>query len=152
QWNAIKCDLVTEKDRFGIFEIIGGVPHWRKQRFADCIRRSQWAWPTLGSGVYDESDDAFKQMEGRYPEVKELRQLRYTLSKLKLNALQVGRDGRNRAAPLGAYGTKTARNAPSNSKFVFGPAKWLRFLIAPPPGRALVHRDFCQQEVRIAAL
>ena len=69
-----------------------------------------------------------------------------------MNALQVGRDGRNRAAPLGAYGTKTGRNAPSNSKFVFGPAKWLRFLIAPPPGRALVHRDFCQQEVRIAAL
>src|SRR4029453_16797136 len=44
------------------------------------------------------------------------------------------------------------RNAPSNSKFVFGPAKWIRFLIAPPPGRALIHRDYCQQEVRIAAV
>jgi hypothetical protein len=152
QWNAIKCDLVIEKDRYGIYEIIDGVPHWRKQRFADCIRRNQWAWPLLGSGVYDETDDAFKQIEGRYPEVKELRQLRYTLSKLKLHALQVGRDGRNRAAPLGAYGTKTGRNAPSNSKFVFGPAKWLRFLIAPPHGRALIHRDYSQQEMRIAAL
>src|SRR4030095_9728724 len=28
----------------------------------------------------------------------------------------------------------------------------LRFLIMPPPGRALVHRDYCQQEVRIAAI
>ena len=35
---------------------------------------------------------------------------------------------------------------------MFGPAKWLRFLITPPAGRALVHRDFCQQEVRIAAV
>jgi DNA polymerase I-like protein with 3'-5' exonuclease and polymerase domains len=35
---------------------------------------------------------------------------------------------------------------------MFGPAKWVRFLIAPPPGRALVYRDFAQQEVRIAAV
>jgi DNA polymerase I-like protein with 3'-5' exonuclease and polymerase domains len=73
------------------------------------------------------------------------------MSKLRLNDLQVGSDGRNRAL-LGAYGTKTARNAPSNSKFVFGPAKWIRFLIVPPPGQALIHRDYCQQEVRIAAV
>jgi len=152
QWDAIKCDLVTEKDRLGIYEIVAGVPHWRKQRFADCIRKNGWAWPLLASGVYEEDDETFKEMEGRYPEVRELRQLRSTVSKLKLNDLQVGRDGRNRAAPLGAYGTKTARNAPSNSKFVFGPAKWVRFLVMPPAGRALVHRDFSQQEVRIAAL
>jgi DNA polymerase-1 len=47
QWVPIKCDLVTEKDRFGIYEIVDGVPHWRKQRFADCIRRNQWAWPAV---------------------------------------------------------------------------------------------------------
>jgi DNA polymerase I-like protein with 3'-5' exonuclease and polymerase domains len=33
-----------------------------------------------------------------------------------------------------------------------GPAKWVRFLISPPPGRVLVYRDFMQQEVRIAAV
>ena len=54
--------------------------------------------------------------------------------------------------PLWAYGTKTARNAPSNSQYIFGPAKWIRFLITPPPGRVLVHRDYKQQEVRIAAI
>src|SRR5262249_23233672 len=62
-----------------------------------------------------------------------------------------GSDGRNRAL-LGAYGTKTGRNAPSNSKFVFGPAKWIRFLITPPSGAVLIHRDYCQQEARIAAV
>jgi hypothetical protein len=151
QWTAIKCQLVEEKDEFGIYEIVNGVPHWRKDRFADFLRRNGIAWPKLDSGIYDESDEAFKLMEGQHPQVRELRQLRYTLSKLKINDLQVGRDGRNRAL-LGAYGTKTARNAPSNSKYIFGPAKWLRFLITPAPGRALVHRDYCQQEVQIAAV
>jgi DNA polymerase-1 len=135
QWGAIKCDLVSERDRFGIYEIIDGVPHWRRQRFADCIHRNRWAWPLLPSGAHDADDDAFKEMEGRYPEVRELRQLRSTVSKLRLNDLAVGRDYRNRASPLGAYSTKTGRNAPGSSKYIFGPAKWLRFLIAPPPSR-----------------
>ena len=109
------------------------------------------AWLTLPSGALDESDEAFKAMEGRYPQIRELRQVRYTLAKLKLHELQVGSDGKNRTL-LGVYGTKTARNAPSNAKFIFGPAKWLRFLITPPPGRVLVHRDFAQQEVHVAAV
>jgi DNA polymerase I-like protein with 3'-5' exonuclease and polymerase domains len=98
-----------------------------------------------------ETDQAFREMEGKYPGIGPLRELRYSLSKLRLNDLQVGADGRARTL-LGAYGTKTGRNAPSNSKFVFGPAKWIRFLIAPPPSLALIHRDYCQQEVRIAAV
>jgi DNA polymerase I len=78
-------------------------------------------------------------MVARYAQIKPLRELRYSLSKLRLNDLSVGSDGRNRT-PLWAYGTKIARNAPSNSKFIFGPAKWTRFYITPPPGRVLVHR------------
>jgi DNA polymerase family A len=85
------------------------------------------------------------------PQVEPLRELRYSLSKLKLEALEVGRDGRNRTM-LGIYGSKAARNQPSNSKYIFGPAKWIRFLISPPPGRVLIHRNYCQQEVRIAAV
>ena len=151
-WNGIKANLVAEKNEpFGVYELVDGVPHWRKQLFANYLHRNRMAWPTLASGVFDESDEAFKTMEGRYPQVRELRQLRYSLSKLKLHELQVGNDGRNRTL-LGVYGTKTARNAPSNAKFIFGPAKWLRFLITSPPGRVLVHRDFSQQEVHIAAV
>ena len=152
QWNPLKCHLVTEKDRFGIYEIADGVPHWRKKQFADFLHQAKLdlVWRQLASGAFDESDEAFKELEGSHPEVRELRQLRYTLSKLKLNDLAIGSDAKNRCV-LGAYGTKTGRCAPSNSKYIFGPAKWLRFLIAPPPGRALIYRDFSQQEVRIAA-
>ena len=109
------------------------------------------SWLTLESGALDETDQTFREMAGKYPHIEPLRELRYSLSKLRLNDLSVGADHRNRA-PLWAYGTKTGRNAPGASQFVFGPAKWLRFLITPPPGRALVHRDFAQQEVRIAAV
>jgi hypothetical protein len=152
RWDEIRCDVVSERDHFQIYEIVDGVPHWRDQRFADWIHGNRWAWPVLPSGVYDKDDEAFKQMEARYPEAHELRQLRATISKLRLNALHIGRDFRNRAAPLNAYATKTARHAPSASKYIFGPAKWVRFLIAPTPGRALVHRDYSQQEMFIAAL
>ena len=152
RWDDIRLDLVQELDRpFGIYEIEDGQAHWRNDRFVDYVRRNQMSWPKLDSGALDTRDQTFRDMAGKYPQIEQLRELRYSLSKLRLNDLSVGADGRNRAL-LGAYGTKTGRNAPSNSKFIFGPAKWLRFLIAPPPGRALVHRDYCQQEVRIAAV
>ena len=151
-WNGLQLDLVTEIDRpFGIYEIADGKPHWRKENFAAYVRRNGMAWPRHESGALDETDQTFREMAGKYPQIEPLRELRYSLSKLRLNDLQVGSDGRNRTL-LGAYGTKTARNAPSNSKYVFGPAKWLRFLITPPPGQVLIHRDYCQQEVRIAAV
>lgn len=151
-WDEIKVHLTLEKDKpFGIYEIVDGVPHWRKQRFAEYVRQHGMAWPTYPDGSLDETDQTFREMAGRYPHIETLRELKYSLSKLRLNSLHVGSDGRNRTL-LGPYGTKTGRNAPSNSKFVFGPAKWIRFLIAPPPGRVLIHRDYKQQEVRIAAV
>jgi hypothetical protein len=151
-WSGMRLDLVRELDRpYGIYEIEDGEPHWRKERFANYLRRNRMAWPTSDSGAFDERDSTFREMAGKYPQIEQLRELRYSLSKLKLNDLLVGVDSRNRAL-LSAFGTKTGRNAPSNSKFIFGPAKWLRFLITPPPGRVLVHRDYAQQEVRIAAV
>ena len=40
QWQNIRLDLVTELDRpFGIYEVVDGRAHWRKQRFADYVRR-----------------------------------------------------------------------------------------------------------------
>jgi DNA polymerase-1 len=151
-WHGMQAGLVGELDRsFGCYEVTDGVAHWRKDRFAAYLKRHDMMWPRLESGALDETDQTFREMAARYPQIEPLRELRYSLSKLRLNALSVGRDDRNRTL-LSGYGTKTARNAPSNSKFVFGPAKWLRFLITPAPGRALVHRDCKQQEPRIAAI
>jgi len=151
-WRGMQVDLVTELDRpFGCYEIVDGVPHWRKERFANLVRRNGMSWPRTESGALDERDQTFREMAARYPQIEPLRELRYSLSKLRLNDLSVGNDGRNRT-PLWAYGTKTGRCAPSNSKYIFGPAKWTRFLITPPRGRVLVHRDYKQEEPRIAAI
>jgi hypothetical protein len=152
QWGSMQVDLVAALDQpFGIYQIEDGKPHWRKERFADYVHRNRMSWPTYPDGALDERDQTFREMEGKYPQIGPLRELRYSLSKLRLNDLAVGSDGRNRTL-LGPYGSKTGRNQPSNAKYIFGPAKWLRFLITPPPGRVLVHRDYAQQEPQIAAV
>jgi hypothetical protein len=152
RWPDIQADIVREKDAaYGIYEFVDGNPHWRSQRFREYLQRNGVAWPKYPDGTPMEDQQSFRDMVGRYPQIEMLRELRYTMSKLRLNTLTVGTDGRNRTL-LGAYGTKTGRNAPSTTKLVFGPAKWIRFLITPPPGRVLIHRDYKQQEVRIAAI
>jgi DNA polymerase I-like protein with 3'-5' exonuclease and polymerase domains len=76
--------------------------------------------------------------------------LRTSLSQLRLNELAVGADGRNRCL-LSAFASKTGRNQPSNSKFIFGPSAWLRSLIKPAEGMAIAYVDYEQQEFGIAA-
>jgi hypothetical protein len=152
RWDGMRADLVSELDRpFGCYEIIDGVPHWRRDWFKALTRRNGMSWPTHEDGTLDERDATFREMEGKYPQIGPLRELRYSISQLRLNDLAVGNDGRNRTM-LGPYGSKTGRNQPSNSRYIFGPAKWIRHLIVPEPGRALIYRDYCQQEVRIAAV
>jgi len=152
RWEAVKVDVVTEMDRpFGVYEIVDGNAHWRNERFEAFLQRSRISWPRSVDGRPDLRAETFEAMSKDNPSVDQLRELRSTLSKLRLNDLQVGTDGRNRTL-LGAFGSKTSRNQPGSSKYVFGPAKWIRFLISPPPGLALIHRDFCQQEIQIAAV
>jgi hypothetical protein len=78
-----------------------------------------------------------------HPEVAEMKELRASLSQLRLADLAVGVDGRNRCM-LSAYRAKTGRNQPSTSEFIFGPAVWLRMLMMAPPGYALAYVDWEQ--------
>ena len=109
-----------------------------------------WAWPMLPSGAPSLEAKTFREMAEVYPEIEPLRQLRSTMGELRLNDIAVGPDGRNRTL-LSPFGTKTGRNAPSSSRFIFGPAVWARFLIRPEPGMALAYLDFTAQEIAIAA-
>jgi DNA polymerase-1 len=151
-WDAIRVDLVRALNpEYDVYEIVDGVPHWRDARFAAYLRRNRIPWPLRADGSLDLRAETFKEQARSYAQLDTLRELRASLSKLRLNDLQVGTDARNRAL-LGPFGSKTSRNQPSTNKFIFGPAKWIRHLIAPPPGLALVHRDYCQQEVQISAM
>jgi DNA polymerase family A len=104
----------------------------------------------LESGHLDLSDGTFRQQARVYPTVSPLRELRSSLSDLRLNDLAVGADARNRTL-LSAFRSRTGRNQPSNTKFIFGPSVWLRGLIKPPPGHAVAYVDWSQQEIGIAA-
>jgi hypothetical protein len=120
-------------------------------RWAEYLARKGIPWPRLESGALALDDETFREMARAYPaEVGPIRELRQALSQLRLHDLAVGADGRNRVL-LSAFASRTGRNQPSNSRFIFGPSTWLRSLIRPGPGRALAYIDWSAQELGIAA-
>jgi DNA polymerase I len=146
-WDLIQERLIAEIDvDFGVFE--GRT--FKTDRFAAYLERTGIPWPRLDSGALDLGEDAFREVSKIYPAVSPLRELRHALGQLRLNDLAVGSDGRNRTL-LSAFQARTGRNQPSNSRFIFGPSVWLRGLVKPQPGTALVYLDWQQQEFGIAA-
>jgi DNA polymerase I len=146
-WTDIRDQLIAELDvAYGVFE--GRT--FKAERFAHYLAVNNIPWPLLESGNLDLSDDTFRQQARAYPAVSALRELRSSLSDLRLNDLAVGTDQRNRAI-LSAFRSRTGRNQPSNTRFIFGPSVWLRGLIKPPPGHAVAYVDWSQQEIGIAA-
>jgi len=147
RWSDVQDELVSEVDRdYGVYE--GRT--FKADRFAACLSRNQIPWPLLDSGRLNLSDETFREMARAYPLLGPLRELRSSLSQMRLSDLAVGQDGRNRTI-LSAFRARTGRNQPSNTKFIFGPAVWLRGLIQPPPGHGIAYIDWAQQEFGIAA-
>jgi hypothetical protein len=147
QWTAIQDDLIATVDAdYGVFD--GRT--FKADRFEDFLVRQNIPWPRLDTGRLNLGDDAFRQASKAYPTISPLRELRSALSDLRLNDLAVGQDGRNRTI-LSVFRSKTGRNQPSNSKYIFGPSVWLRGLIKPPAGHGVAYADWSQQEFGIAA-
>jgi hypothetical protein len=147
-WTNIQDQLIA-----GISADYGGVFEGRtfkREGFAQWLIAQEIPWPRLESGQLDLSDKTFRQQAKIYPAVSPLRELRSSLSDLRLNDLAVGSDGRNRTI-LSVFGSRTGRNQPSNTRFIFGPSVWLRGLIKPPPGHAIAYVDWSQQEIGVAA-
>jgi len=139
--------LIAETDRqFGIYD---GTT-FKQDRFAAYLAREGVAWPRTTSGRLCTDEDTWKNMAAAHPQLQPLKELVATMGELKLHRLKVGPDGRNRTY-LRPFGSTTARNAPSNAEFVFGPATWIRGLIKPEPGTALLYLDWKTQEIGIAA-
>jgi len=146
-WHRVQEQLIERIDKsYGIYE--GRT--FKAQRWAAWLTKNEIPWPRLPSGDLALDDDTFREMARAYPAVAPVRELRTTLAQLRLNELPVGSDGRNRCM-LSAFGSKTSRNQPSNSKFIFGPSAWIRSLIRPGLGMSLAYIDWSQQELAIAA-
>lgn len=147
KWEPLKTELIAEVDTgYHVYE--NG--RFVTAKFEDFLRRSSIPWPRLECGRLALDDNTFRDMARAYPQISALRELRHSLTDLRLNALSVGSDGRNRCL-ISPYRARTGRNQPSNSKFIFGPSVWIRGLIQPPPGRGIAYVDFRSQEIGIAA-
>ena len=147
RWTAIQDQLIAKIDAdYGVFE--GRT--FKTARFERWLVQHQISWPRLDSGQLDLDNETFKEMARIYPVLIKLRELRHSLSEMRLNDLAVGRDASNRCL-LSPYSSRTSRNQPSTTKFIFGPSKWLRGIIKPKPGWALGYVDWVQQEFGIAA-
>lgn len=147
RWTDIQDQMIADVDRnFGVYE--GRV--FKADRFAKFLKTNGIPWPRLDTGRLALDDATFRSQAKAYPQISPLRELRHALGELRLNALAVGPDGRNRTL-LSPFRSKTGRNQPSNSKMIFGAATWIRGLIKPEPGTALAYLDFASQEYAIAA-
>jgi len=146
-WGHIQDALIAQIDAsYGVYE--GRT--FKVKNWADYLQREGIPWPRLPTGALELTDDTFKQMARIHPKVAPMRELRSALSEMRLSNLTVGEDGRNRCL-LSPFASKTGRNQPSNSRFIFGPSVWLRGLIKPPEGFCLAYIDYSQQEFGIAA-
>ncbi len=146
-WEKIKDKLISTIDtNYCVFD----GQSFKRDRFDNYLKREKIPWPRLETGVLDLDDDTFKEMARSHPKIAPLRELRGSLSKMRLADLPVGQDGRSRCM-ISPFQSRTGRNQPSTSKFIFGPSVWLRSLILPQPGFGLAYLDWSQQEVGIAA-
>lgn len=147
-WTAIQEQLIREIDKdYGVFE---GTT-FKADIFESWLSEQGIPWPRLESGKLDLKGNTFREVAKGHPELEPLKELRHSLSEMRLNRLAVGTDGRNRCL-LSPFSAKTSRNIPSNAKFIFGPSAWLRGLIKPPLGHGLAYIDWSQQEFAIAAV
>lgn len=106
QWESIQARLIEKIDaRYHVYE--GRT--FKQDRWAAWLASRGIPWPRHPGGNLCLDDDTFREQVRSYPEIAPIRELRTTLSQLRLNELAVGSDGRNRVL-LSPFGSKTGRN------------------------------------------
>ena len=136
--------LISEIDKdYGVFDGRTFKQDW----FAQYLSRVNIPWPATASGQLNLDDDTFEDMSETYPQLKPLRHLRQNLAGLRKGEIAIDKDGRNRGF-LNPFGSSTGRNQPRECIWLM-PA-WLRGLVKPPEGYALVHLDYGGQEIGCA--
>jgi hypothetical protein len=132
------------------------------------------SWPRTSKGQFATSDEAFEQVIKSLEDDEQLRVQVEGLAKLLADirllegigssfdgageivwgddakGLHICPDGRSRASLI-PFGAKTSRPTPRGRQFLFTNPHWMRFLMRPGEGRALLHFDYTAQEIHIAA-
>jgi DNA polymerase-1 len=155
---------IEKQHGFGVYEIEGredlkNKPHavWKMKNFVALLEshgitigKRGAAWDATPTGDPVLEDDYFETMCNAYPFLQPLRQTRKTLKTLGLFNTVLGADGFNRYS-LFPFGQKTSRNNPGASEFMLGRPHWMRMLITPKPGYAVVSADITGAEDWLAA-
>ncbi len=149
-WDKIVDRLISSSVDY--FDVIGcrdvDAEKFRKWLVRHDLIRN---WPMGPSGRPRSDAETLSDWSKFSKPVLGLKEFLQSVRRTKLfQDLRVGADGRNRFL-LSPFGSKTGRNTPSNAKSVFGPACWVRNLIQPPPGQALLYCDWSGQEYGEAA-
>lgn len=148
---------VEDEYGFGVYRVIGRKrpkPVFSQRGFDALIEREGLTaiWPKKTERGHCSTDDdkAFKPMARLHPRLEPLRQLRKTVRGLTLVSNAIGADGRNRPS-IWPFGTVTGRNSPRARESVLNRPRWVRHLLAPPQGRAVIGFDIEAAETAIAA-
>jgi hypothetical protein len=152
-WDEIRNGLTARIDQnCGVYRLNkDGTYSFSLDLFEEYLLRHDIGWPrTEKTEELHTTDEVFEERAKTYPQLTELRYLRYALGKMNLFSFPVGADGFNRSW-LHPFGSKTGRNQPSPNKFIFGASSWMRHLVQAPPGYALSYIDWSNQEFAIAA-
>jgi DNA polymerase I len=150
-WERLQLHYIQRDDDFGLYEGTA----FCEQRMWDLIEAKSWSWPhRTPLGRPKLTNEALGKQVRRYPELKRLVRLRDNIAELRISKLvnTVGADGFSRC-PMLPFWTRTSRCQPSAEDKVFLPSlpAWLRGLLRPPPGFALVELDWTGQEYAIGA-
>ena len=151
-WAFVRDAMVSVIDaKYGVY-VKGKSGEWsfNVELFEKYCERSDITWPRLETGKLNLRRKTFESMAKSFPQLEDLRQLRYARDKMRRIKLAVGDDGRNRTV-LWPFQSKTSRTQPKASQWIFSPAVWLRSSIKPGPGRAVAYVDYSSMEFLIAA-
>ena len=147
EWGTLKMKIIADVDRdFGVYD---GTT-FKEGRFDQLTAERGIPWARHESGRLKLDKATFDERANSYPELRAIYELRSTMSSLRLTDIQIGADHRARCM-LSPFGTKTGRNAPSATQFIFGPARWIRGLVRAQEGHAVAYLDWSAQEIAIAA-
>jgi hypothetical protein len=144
----IECGYT--KDTLGLQRIV--------ERY--CAETGITNWPKTRQGAYITDKKALSTFAAGENIIKQLERHSGQISNLKaftadgtgqIEALNyIGDDNRQRP-DFGPHGTQTDRNAHKAKTLLFANAHWMRILLNPEPGMALIELDYGSEEVFIAA-
>ncbi len=146
-WESLKTELIQEVNKdYGVYE--NNV--FKNNKFENFLKRQEIVWPRTEKGNLCLSRETFREMARSHPIVAPLHETRNNISELRLTNLQVGNDSRNRTS-LFPFRSRTARNTPSATKYIFAPSVWIRSLIKPFQNSSFIYADWSAQEIAIGA-